>query len=216
MTRILFIAKAPVPGLTKTRLLLTPESAARLQSALIGDAVEKACALGLGSVSVAGTPADSLELIEPLIPTGTDLFAQGEGDLGERMLDAASRLYLRSPEPVLILGTDAPTLPPGEILTAAHALQTHDACMVGSDDGGYILLGLREPYESLFHNITWSTGTVYRETVQRAADAGLSLHEGERCHDVDTPEDLVRLREELRREPRLAPRTAGVLEEIQP
>ena len=39
MNRLLVMAKAPIPGLTKTRLLLPPRSAARLQAALLGDAV---------------------------------------------------------------------------------------------------------------------------------------------------------------------------------
>ena len=214
MAHILLIAKAPVPGLTKTRLLLPPQTAARLQAALTSDAVEKACALGLGPVSVAGTPADSLGLIEPLIPAGTNLFAQGGGDLGERMYHAASRLFEGEREPVLILGTDAPTLPPGEVRAAARALRTQDVSIIGSDDGGYVLLGLRTLDQALFRGINWSTATVYRETVQKAADAGLSLHEGELHYDIDTPQDLARLKAELRREPGLAPRTARVLKEI--
>lgn len=212
MTRLLVFTRAPIPGMTKTRLLLPPQSAARLQAALIGDAVEKACTLDLGPVSVASTPAYALRLVEPLIPASVRLFAQSGGDLGDRMLDAASRLFEEGPEPVLILGTDAPTLPPGEIQAAAHALLTHDASIVGSDDGGYVLLGLRGPHETLFHDIRWSTATVYRETVLRASEAGLSLQEGRPHYDVDTPEDLDRLREELLHKPELAPRTAKAIE----
>lgn len=211
MSRLLVMAKAPVPGTAKTRLLLPPESAARLQSALIFDAVGKAHALGLGPVFVAGTPDDALGLIEPLLPDGVRLFAQGGGDLGERMLGAAAKLFGEGPEPVLILGTDAPTLPLRSIRAAARALETHDASIVASDDGGYVLLGLRGPYEALFREIRWSTGTVYAETVKAASEAGLSLHEGEPHYDVDTPEDLIRVRAELSESPEIAPRTAEVL-----
>lgn len=214
MNRLLVMAKAPIPGLTKTRLLLPPRSAARLQAALLGDAVEKACSLGLGPVSVAGTPTEALGLIEPLLPDGVRLFAQSRGDLGERMFDAASRLFEEGPEPVLVLGTDAPTLPSGSIITAARALETYDASIVGSDDGGYVLLGLGGPHEALFRDVSWSTGTVHRETVERAAEAAISLHEGEPFYDVDVPEDLARLRAELLEKPQLAPRTAGVLEKL--
>lgn len=206
------MAKAPVPGTTKTRLCLPPERAALLQAALIADTTEKASALG--STAVAGTPDDALALIEPLLPEEARLFAQRGKDLGERMLDAASRLFGEGPEPILILGTDAPTLPPGEILDAAHALRTHDACITGSDDGGYVLLGLGGPYEALFQGIRWSTATVYRETMKRASRAGLSLYEGRPHYDVDTPEDLNRLRRELLERPGLAPRTTGALAEL--
>ena len=211
MTRVLLFTKAPVPGLTKTRLLLPPESAARLQAALIRDAFEKASALGLGPVSVTGILADTLGLIETLLPAGINLFAQGGGDLGERMFGAASRLFEVRPEPVLILGTDAPTLPIEEILAAAHALHTHEASIVDSDDGGYVLLGVRSPHDALFQDIRWSTATVYRETVRKALAASLSRHEGRPHYDVDTPEDRARVRGELRWEPGLAPRPAQAL-----
>ena len=212
MVRLLIMAKAPIPDTVKTRLRLPPEAAARLQSALIGDAVEKASALG--PTAVAGTPADALHLIEPLLPEGVRLFAQRGQDLGERMFDAVSRLFAEGPGPVLILGTDAPTLPPGAIRDAARALETYDASIIGSDDGGYVGLGLRRTHEALFCDVAWSTQTVYRETLERAEDAGLSLYEGRPHYDVDTPEDLDRLRRELLEGPALAPRTAGELEKL--
>ena len=186
------MAKAPVPGATKTRLRLPQERAARLQAALIADTAEKASVLG--ATTVAGTPAGALDLIEPLLSGCVGLFAQMGEDLGERMLDAASRLFGEGPEPVLILGTDAPTLPPEAILDAARALWTHDASIIGSEDGGYVGLGLRGPHENLFRDIRWSTATVYRETVERASEAGLRLYEGRPHYGVDVPEDLERLR----------------------
>ena len=130
------------------------------------------------------------------------------------MLDAASRLFDEGPEPVLILGTDAPTLAPRTVLDAASALRTYDASIIGSDDGGYVGLGLRRPHEALFRGIPWSTQTVYRETVEKASEAGLSLYEGKPHYDVDTPEDLERLKGELRERPTLAPRTAIALTEL--
>ena len=204
------MAKAPVPGAAKTRLRIPPEATARLQAALIADTAEKANALG--PTTVAGTPEGALALIEPLLPEGVRIFAQRGEDLGERMLDAASRLFGEGAEPVLVLGTDAPTLSPGAILDAARALRTHDAAIIGSDDGGYVLLGLRGPHKELFRDISWSTATVYRETAQKASEAGLSLYEGKLHYDVDIPEDLDRLRGELLDRPRLAPRTAGAIE----
>ena len=212
MARILIMAKAPIPGTTKTRLRLPAEAAVRLQCALIRDTVEKASVLG--PTFVAGTPADALDLIEPLLPDTVRLFAQVGEDLGERMFGAASRLFGESAEPVLILGTDAPTLLPGVILDTARALKTNDASIIGSDDGGYVLLGLRGPHEALFRDIGWSTRTVYRETLERGSEAGLSIYEARPHYDVDTPDDLDRLRRELLERPGLAPRTAEALEKL--
>lgn len=134
MTRVLLFTKAPVPGLTKTRLRLPPESAARLQAALMEDAFEKASALGLGPVPFAGTPADALGLIETLLPAGINLFAQGEETPGSGC-SVPHRASSRQDLSPFILGTNAPTLPIEEILSAGHALQTHEASIAGSDDG---------------------------------------------------------------------------------
>ncbi len=138
--RLLVMAKAPIPGTVKTRLRLEPEDAARLQAALTTDTVEKA--RSLGPTTVAGAPKDRLDLLSRILPPDVRLIPQPEGDLGERMLSAATKLFEESPEPVLILGTDAPTLPPQAILRATQALSTHDLSIIPSYDGGYVLLGL--------------------------------------------------------------------------
>ncbi|MEW5310807.1 MAG: hypothetical protein WDW38_002568 [Sanguina aurantia] len=40
-------------------------------------------------------------------------------------------------------------------------------------DGGYYLLGLKQPHACLFQDMQWSTDSVYSETARRAAAAGL-------------------------------------------
>ena len=68
----------------------------------------------------------------------------------------------RVPEPVLVLGTDAPTLPPRSIRIAALVLESgYEASLAGSSDDGYVMLGLREPNEALFRGVPWSTNAVY-------------------------------------------------------
>ena len=207
------MAKAPVPGTVKTRLRLPPYEAAGLQAVLVRDTVEKA--FYLGSVVVFGTPPGELALLEPLLPKDVKLLSQLGDDLGERMHDATLRLFEESSEPVLILGADAPTLPPRSILRAAHALEgCCDASIIGSTDGGYVLLGLQKPQEGLFRGIQWSTASVYRETTRKARSLGLRVYEGEPHYDVDIPEDLARLKRELEETPELAPHTAKFLKSV--
>jgi rSAM/selenodomain-associated transferase 1 len=206
------MAKAPIPGTVKTRLRLDPEDAARLQAALIVDTVEKAYALG--PTTVAGAPKDHLGPLSRLLPPEVRLIPQPEGDLGERMLSGATTLFDEAPDPVLILGTDAPTLPQRTILHSARALTIHDLSIIPSSDGGYVLLGLRRPHGSVFSGVEWSTAGVRLQTLTRAAEAGLSVYEGEAWYDVDEPEDLLRLKEDLRVRPGLAPRTAKVVADL--
>ena len=210
--RILVMAKAPIPGTVKTRLGLPPEDAAGLQAALIRDTTEKAASLA--PTTVAGAPADGLDLIRPILPDEVGLIPQPPGDLGDRMLAGSKTLFDASPDPVLLLGTDAPTLPATAIREAADALSTHDVSIIPSTDGGYVLLGLRQPVGAVFSGVDWSTEAVHRQTLARAEEAGLSVHEGEPWYDVDEPGDLARLREELDAWPRLAPRTADFLGRI--
>ena len=209
--RILVMAKAPIPGTVKTRLALPPQNAADLQAALITDTVEKAQTLA--PTTVAGAPPDRLDLIRPLLPGTVNLLPQAPGDLGDRMLAAARTLFAASPDPVLILGTDAPTLPAEAIESAAAALDLHDISIIRSFDGGYVLLGLRRPVGAVFRGVDWSTGAVFRQTLRGADEAGLSVHEGAPWYDVDEPGDLARLREELAAHPERAPRTARFLGE---
>ena len=215
LVRALIMAKAPVPGTVKTRLKLAPEKAARLQEALLADTIEKARAISsLESVTIAGSPAAGLDLLAPFLPDGIDLIPQVEGDLGRKMFAAVKTLFAESSVPVLVLGTDAPTLPPEYIERASQALRAHDVSIVPSTDGGYVLLGIREPHEGLFSGIEWSTGVVYEQTLAKARNAGLSVHEEKAWYDVDTPEDLNILKETLARDPQLAPRVARVLENL--
>ncbi len=203
------MAKAPVPGMVKTRLRLESRRAAELQRAFLMDAVAKARALG--SVTVAGSPKGQLDLIKSLLPPEVRLIAQVEGDLGERMCTAAAELLAQSPDSILILGTDAPTLPLDYLREAAKALDDYDASIVPSRDGGYVLLGLKRLHDALFSGIAWSTDIVYLQTVEKAREAGISLFALEPWYDVDTPTDLERLKVELKADPDLAPHTADVL-----
>jgi hypothetical protein len=207
--RILVMAKAPVPGTVKTRLGLLPQDAAGLQAALIRDAVEKARTLA--QTTLAGAPADRLDLIRPLLPDDVALVPQPPGDLGDRMLSGARTLFDTAPVPILLLGTDAPTLSADAIVTAASALALHDISIIPSTDGGYVLLGLCRPVGAVFRGVDWSTEAVHRQTLERAGEVGLSVYEGDPWYDVDEPEDLDRLRGELAARSHLAPRTAEFL-----
>lgn len=206
------MAKAPVPGAVKTRLRLEPAEAARLQAAMITDAVNKA--RRLAPMTVAVSPSGELNAVRRLVGRDVPVVAQVAGDLGERMLAGARGLFAVEDAPVVVLGTDAPTLPPRYIREAARALRReggHDASLVPSEDGGYVLIGLRASHAALFDGIAWSTPQVREQTLNSARRARLSMYETSPWYDVDEPQDLYRLRDELARDPALAPRTARSL-----
>ena len=101
---------------------------------------------------------------------------------------------------LVIIGSDAPLLPPSLVEAAFSGLADRDALLAPAEDGGYVLIGLalgRAPpaaVESLFAGIPWGTGAVRAATAAAAAGAGLRFGELAGHWDVDRPEDLPRLR----------------------
>ena len=65
--------------------------------------------------------------------------------------------------------------------------------LIPAEDGGYVLIGLRQPEPAVFANMTWGSATVFEQTRQRLRDTGLSWHELPALWDVDEPVDLARL-----------------------
>jgi rSAM/selenodomain-associated transferase 1 len=187
------MAKAPVPGLAKTRLIpvLGEAGAAALQERLTAQAVATACAAEVGPVTVWATPYLGHPSFVALMQRHPiRLATQPDGDLGERMLAAIAAAN----RPALVIGSDCPALTPRHLVVAAQHLRAGiDAVLIPAEDGGYMLIGLPAPQPALFAGIAWSTETVAAETRRRLARLGLSWREPARLWDVDRPEDLARL-----------------------
>lgn len=188
-------AKAPLPGLAKTRLVpaLGPQAAARLQRRLTRQALRTAFDARLGPVTLWCTPDARHRFFRALArTTGVSCLVQSSGDLGARM-HTAFRLHCAQ-GPLLLIGTDCPVLDAAHLRRAAQALlDGDDAVFYPAEDGGYVLVGLREPQPGLFSEMTWSTAEVMAQTRTRARTLGLRLREFETLWDVDRPADLARL-----------------------
>jgi hypothetical protein len=193
-TDVAVLAKAPVPGFAKTRLIpaIGAHAAAVLQERLTARAVRTAVGADIGPVTLWCTPDCTHGTFVALAAQFViQLREQPEGDLGARML-AAMR-----DGPSLVIGTDCPALTPALLQNAARALQSHDVVLVPADDGGYVLIGSNTPQPSLFDNIAWSTPRVMAQTRERARAVGLSVHEFALLWDVDVETDLARMEVEF-------------------
>lgn len=193
------LAKAPVAGYAKTRLIpgLGAAGAAALAERLLANAVAQAVAASLGPVAVWAAPDTAHPAFERLRSHhGLALLAQGEGDLGARMVRVFESTWAVAPAPLLLMGTDAPALDAAMLRDAADALRLHDAVFVPALDGGYALVGLRAwapRLRCLFDGMTWSTAGVITETRARLAAAGLRHAELPAVADIDEAADLVHL-----------------------
>ncbi len=191
------LAKAPVAGLAKTRLIpaLGASGAARLAGRLLDHTLEEASAAGFARLRLLGSP-DAHHPALARHAQVAELGAQCDGDLGTRMHQALREGLTVQPA-ALLIGTDAPTLDRHRLRQAAQALDHRDAVFIPAIDGGYALIGLSaavgEVPGRLFEDMAWSTATVMAETRQRLRQLGLRWTELEPVADVDEPADLARL-----------------------
>jgi rSAM/selenodomain-associated transferase 1 len=196
--RIVIMAKAPIPGLCKTRLIpmLGAEGAAVLARKMLKNTINIAIKSAVGHVECCMTPSpESLPGLVASCPPDITWSKQIDGDLGMKMA-AIVRRVTDEGESVILLGTDCPSLTTTHIQKAAQWLEYGDASLIPVDDGGYCLIGLNQYAAALFSAIPWSTSKVAELTRQRMIDLGWRLFETEPLFDIDVPEDLSRLQPE--------------------
>lgn len=194
--RLVIFAKAPQAGSVKTRLIpaLGADGAAALACQMLRHTLWQTLAAQLGPVELCMSPPPKNPAWHGVdVPAAVLRTAQGGGDLGQRMARAVERVTTQQRQPVLLIGTDCPTLTAARLTEAAHQLESHDAVLVPATDGGYVLIGLKAPCPQVFTQMPWSTSTVAFETLRRMAALGLRVWQAPPLHDIDEPADLVRL-----------------------
>ena len=186
---IILFAKVPVPGRVKTRLSppLSPDAAARLHSAFVADMLEKIEPLGDIELH---TDVSSDAWPEYSVTRKT----QVEGDLGIKMLSALTGALASGRPRAMIVGADAPTLPPAHLQALLESAA--DVALGPAEDGGYYAISCRRAHPDMFRGVAWSMAATLADTARAAAAVGLSVATGPAWYDVDAPEDLDRLRRE--------------------
>lgn len=188
---IAILAKAPIPGLAKTRLIpsIGAHAAAVLQERLTERTAETVVAAGIGPVTLWCSPdIDRVSFQDLGRRLPIMLKQQPDGDLGDRMLGAIAAQN----GPTLVIGTDCPALTAEHLRAAAAALESSDVVLIPAEDGGYVLIGVRAVHLELFSGIAWGASSVLAETQTRVAALGLKAVELPSLWDVDTEADLAR------------------------
>jgi rSAM/selenodomain-associated transferase 1 len=193
--RTLVFAKAPKPGQVKTRLhtVLGPEDCAALHPRLVRLTLDKLSRAPLCPVELWCAPdcADTF-FRNCRHDYDLDLREQAGADLGQRMHSALHR-SLETCDAAILVGTDCPSLSRTDIDTACRQLQAETDVVLGpASDGGYYLIGLRQPRPELFTGIAWGTEEVLAQTLARARQQALQVHLLPRRDDLDTPADYYR------------------------
>jgi hypothetical protein len=213
---------------------LLAEQAALLSAAFLRDISENlrlAAHLAPIARCIAYAPAGDEALFESHVAVGTELIlADGAVPVppdvqgfGRCLLHAVESMLALGYGAACVLNSDSPTLPTFVLARAANELlQPGDRVVLGpADDGGYYLLGVKQPHAHLFADIAWSTDSVADATRARAASLGLQVVELPVWYDVDDAGALARLRDDiaygdsvLGLRPYRAPATAAVLERL--
>ncbi len=198
-SRLLVFAKAPVPGQVKTRLIgtLGRRGATGLYRRLLRRTLSMATAARLCPVQLWCAPDSRHGFFGACRREyGVTLHRQRGGDLGARMQQALA-VVLRHSSCALLIGGDCPSLNEAVLRTALAALtQGRDAVVGPAEDGGYVLIGLRNPCAALFRTIPWGSGTVLAATRRRLRRSALNWVELPPGWDVDRPADVRRLKTE--------------------
>ncbi len=190
----IIFAKEPAPGQVKTRLTppFNPGEACRLYRAFLADVLEETARIPGMECALAYAPAGAGKFFRDLTFEGRRFPQEGQ-DLGERMVRSFAWGWAAGFQNVLIRGSDTPDLPGSILLQARRRLASGQAQVVlgPARDGGYYLVGLRDPQPQLFAGITWSSSVVLAETLSRARELSLSVHLLRRWQDIDNYAGLM-------------------------
>jgi rSAM/selenodomain-associated transferase 1 len=197
------MCKTPIPGSSKTRLSppLSAAECAEISTCFIRDLANTIHELSLsgGVVPYAVyTPKGSEESLRRLLPDSFKLALQCEGGFGVRLLQGTIDLLNDGHSGAILVNSDSPTLPKAVLKQAVDAVANGDNVTLSpAVDGGYTLIGLSKPHARLFEDIPWSTSEVYRLTLERAREIGLSVKIVHGWYDVDDSQSLKMLEDEL-------------------
>ncbi len=182
---LLVMAKAPVPGRSKTRLCppCTPAEAAALAEAALADTLETVAATGARPVlALDGSPG-------PWLPAGFRVLPQRGGGLDERLANA----WDDAGGPAVQIGMDTPQVTVALLESAVAALETPGAgAVLGlAVDGGWWALGMHVANRRALIGVAMSTP--FTGAIQRRRLLALGLRVGTlpELRDVDRFDDAL-------------------------
>ena len=119
-------------------------------------------------------------------------------DLGERMHQAFEWAKNLGAQKIVMIGSDAPTLPVRYIKKAFIELNNSDVVLGPSYDGGYYLIGLKIPCQPLFKNVAWSSDKTLAMTLRNARSFKKRVRLLRKWRDIDDAISLKYLQKNLR------------------
>ena len=191
---LLVVAKQPAPGQTKTRLCppLTHDQAADLYDCFLQDTLSIMRAVSGVRYVIGYLPEDAQDYFRQLAPD-MELSPQRGASLGERLDHLLTEALLGGSQRAVIMDSDSPTLPSAYLRKAFDDLADADVVLGPTRDGGYYLIGVKQPQPRLLREVQMSTPRVLADTLALAEANGLTVSLLPTWYDVDTIEELHQL-----------------------
>lgn len=109
--------------------------------------------------------------------------------LGDKMKQAFEELFLLGYKKIIIIGSDCLELSASLIEEAFILLKESDVVIGPAKDGGYYLLGMRAMHGFIFENKSWSTSSVFNQTMNELQQHQLTVSLLPQLNDIDTAAD---------------------------
>jgi rSAM/selenodomain-associated transferase 1 len=211
---LVIMAKAPRPGIVKTRLApaLSQKDILAFYCCLLDDTLALAQSLGDAEVAIMCPESDVNDLAQ-LAGHGVSVVAQNGEGLAAGLTSVFARFTQNRGRRIIAFNCDSPHLPRRVIEDAFHTLTASDVVIGPTHDGGYYLVGAKTSHPELFAHEGMGTSSALNTLLARARALELSIGFADPFYDIDIVDDLSRLAEELRLAPEKAPRTARWLKE---
>jgi uncharacterized protein len=197
---LLVVAKAPVPGLAKTRLTppATPRQAAAIAAASLLDTLTavRGTRHAVPVVALTGDLDDACEATELRAELAhATVFRQRGASFGDRLANAHADTAACHPGvPVVQIGMDTPQVTPELLANTAALLREDDIVLGPAVDGGWWALGLRDPARAaVLRDVPMSRGDTAARTLAALACRATEAMITARLSDVDTIDDARRV-----------------------
>ena len=205
---LVLVCKRPQPGEGKQRLAarLGVEATCLVAQALLDCALEDVLSWQ-GPVVIAPATDNDTAWAEGLLATASDVtvYPQPPGNLGQRLNALDTALRLNRMTPLIFIGSDAPLLSDVDYADCLASLQDYQTVLKPAADGGVVMMASHLPWPPL-DKLPWSTDRLGKELLDCCRQTGQAVGTLSTGMDVDQPQDVSRLRIQLRNDPRPARR----------
>lgn len=190
---MMVFAKSPLPGKVKTRLAksIGNKNATMIYKSMLYAYLKKLSLIPDVSIQLWCYPdtrhpffircARDFEVV---------LMRQSGTDLGRRMHYAFRQNAMHGSGIMILTGADIPDIGVHDIKRSIQQLKNKtDVVLTPTLDGGYGLIAMTKSMPAVFNNMSWSTSSVLKQTLQRLKRLRLNVHLLEYRRDIDERQD---------------------------